>query len=129
MRGLDEIRRVNQVSRPSPAGPAPSYQQPQALAPHPFDFAAMVAELTAQIARLNDNLERQRQQLDRERVLTAEEAAELLKVNSVETVYRFANAGQLACSRLGDGPRAPMRFKESDVIHFALERRYFEAVV
>lgn len=47
-------------------------------------------------------------------LLTIREAAELLRL-SVGTVERFCRAGQLACARLGIGPRPRVRVLRESV--------------
>lgn len=59
---------------------------------------------------------------DHERPMTREEVAAFLECHA-DTVYRWAKEGHLAYSKLGDGEKAPMRFKLADVQEFAFQRR------
>jgi excisionase family DNA binding protein len=54
---------------------------------------------------------------DLQKLLTPDEVAKLVR-SSPDHVRRLASAGVLKAVRLGDGPRARVRFKRDDVRRF-----------
>ena len=81
------------------------------------------AELIVEIRLLRRAIERQNGFMGHDRPLNREEAAEYLGIHK-DTLYRWAvEEGRIAYSRLGDGGRAPLRFRKEDLDEYLKKQR------
>ena len=83
----------------------------------------LTSELIVELRSLRLAIERHNGSNDRDRPLTREEAAEYLGVHK-DTLYRWAvEEGRIAHSRLGEGARAPLRFRKEDLDDYLQRQR------
>lgn len=94
--------------------------------PESVDFLGSLHQVAVELKKLNENIETFTHRDDAQRVLTLDDAADILKV-SAQTVGTYCAQGLLTHSRLGDSDRAPIRLALEDVLDFAFKRRKYEA--
>ena len=74
-----------------------------------------MAELVQEVRALRETIAHIGKASDKyTRPLTREEAADYLQVHK-DTLYRWSIEGLVAYSRIGDGPKAQMRFTKADL--------------
>ena len=74
-----------------------------------------LAKALANVEYLEEKLEQVRALPDR--LLTVDDAAKVLRF-STKTVRKLAKDGEIAYHPLGDGPKAPLRFRKHDIEDF-----------
>jgi excisionase family DNA binding protein len=92
--------------------------------PHAETHTALLTELVAEVRAMRETIARSQQPKSlSDAPLTREQAAEYLGIHP-DTLYRWAvEHGKIACSRLGDGRRAPIRFLKRDLDDFIARAR------